>query len=229
MVGGQGPRSKRAASVECAAPSPLAGHAVNLSMGARWRHPCRHRARNRRGHRTRNLAGGFTEERRHRVADPPIAVLKTLRTDHLDWSLPAHRRGTLSGMDAAPEPPWTDSRRVPRRWAGKGPAANAQPRSSARCPHRSRDTPLTRPWGLGGGIHAANGPASGEDTAPERWSAAFLKTYRRCVLRRSRAGPCSQAACPPNSAAPICQWAWPLVSRSKSRQHRMHHMRRLTT
>ncbi|NIJ95305.1 hypothetical protein FHT12_004046, partial [Xanthomonas campestris] len=28
-------------------------------------------------------------------------------TDHLDWSLPAHRRGTLSGMDAAPEPTWT--------------------------------------------------------------------------------------------------------------------------
>ncbi|MBB3814549.1 hypothetical protein FHY13_002920, partial [Xanthomonas arboricola] len=25
-----------------------------------------------------------------------------MHTDHLDWSLPAHRRGTLSGMDAAP-------------------------------------------------------------------------------------------------------------------------------
>ncbi|CAD0298785.1 hypothetical protein CFBP2533_01150 [Xanthomonas hortorum pv. pelargonii] len=24
-----------------------------------------------------------------------------LRTDHFDWSLPAHRRGTLRGMDAA--------------------------------------------------------------------------------------------------------------------------------
>ncbi|PPT50380.1 hypothetical protein XarjCFBP7652_05565 [Xanthomonas arboricola] len=33
---------------------------------------------------------------------------------------PAHRRGTLSGMDAAPEPPGTYLRRVPRWWAGKG-------------------------------------------------------------------------------------------------------------
>ncbi|NHF66309.1 hypothetical protein FFY45_11285 [Xanthomonas hortorum] len=30
-----------------------------------------------------------------------VALLKTLRTDHLDWSLFAHRRGTLRGMDAA--------------------------------------------------------------------------------------------------------------------------------
>ncbi|PPU65554.1 hypothetical protein XhhCFBP4925_23970, partial [Xanthomonas hortorum pv. hederae] len=29
------------------------------------------------------------------------ALLKTMRTEHLDWSLPAHRRGTLRGMDAA--------------------------------------------------------------------------------------------------------------------------------
>ncbi|WP_349777435.1 hypothetical protein [Xanthomonas sp. WHRI 6106] len=28
-------------------------------------------------------------------------LLKTLRTDQFDWSLPAHRRGTLRGMDAA--------------------------------------------------------------------------------------------------------------------------------
>ncbi|MBB3779524.1 hypothetical protein FHY16_002280, partial [Xanthomonas campestris] len=27
-----------------------------------------------------------------------------MHTDRLNWSLPAHRRGTLSGMDAAPEP-----------------------------------------------------------------------------------------------------------------------------
>ncbi|CAE6759214.1 hypothetical protein XA1311A_18730 [Xanthomonas arboricola] len=29
------------------------------------------------------------------------ALLATLRTDYLDRSLPAHRRGTLRGMDAA--------------------------------------------------------------------------------------------------------------------------------
>ncbi|QNM59735.1 hypothetical protein XHV734_0900 [Xanthomonas hortorum pv. vitians] len=28
-----------------------------------------------------------------------VALLKA--TDHLDWPLPAHRRGTLRGMDAA--------------------------------------------------------------------------------------------------------------------------------
>ncbi|MCE4374000.1 hypothetical protein LYZ82_24325, partial [Xanthomonas hortorum pv. hederae] len=29
------------------------------------------------------------------------ASLATMHTDHLDWSLPAYRRGTLRGMDAA--------------------------------------------------------------------------------------------------------------------------------
>ncbi|PPT73319.1 hypothetical protein XaplCFBP3122_20940, partial [Xanthomonas arboricola pv. populi] len=37
--------------------------------------------------------------------------------------LPAHRRGTLSGMDATPEPKRTYLRRVLRWWAGNGPAA----------------------------------------------------------------------------------------------------------
>ncbi|MBB3826694.1 hypothetical protein FHR50_002912 [Xanthomonas arboricola] len=80
---------------------------------------------------------------------------------------------------------WTYLQRVPRWWAGKGPAATAQmircspdlpvasnqiatPASCvsralgclrvwsrARCPHRSRDTPRVRPCRLGGGIHAA--------------------------------------------------------------------------
>jgi hypothetical protein len=31
----------------------------------------------------------------------PIALLKTMRTDQLDWSLSAHRRGLLRGMDVA--------------------------------------------------------------------------------------------------------------------------------
>ncbi|PMR86490.1 hypothetical protein C1H21_12230 [Xanthomonas arboricola pv. juglandis] len=48
------------------------------------------------------------------------ALLKAMHTDHLDWSLPAHHRGTLCGMDAAEEPTWTYLRRVPRWWAGKG-------------------------------------------------------------------------------------------------------------
>ncbi|PPU09744.1 hypothetical protein XarjCFBP7645_05575 [Xanthomonas arboricola] len=109
-------------------------------------------------------------------------LLLTVHTDDLDGSLPAHRRGTLGGMDAAPEPTRTYLRRVLRWWAGKGPAAKPQiirsatdrsaltrpsehdpqsnrdlqqwrrlgairclsqklGKSSARCPHRLRDTP----------------------------------------------------------------------------------------
>ncbi|PPT69199.1 hypothetical protein XarbCFBP8150_12850 [Xanthomonas arboricola] len=49
-----------------------------------------------------------------------------MRTDHPDRSLPAYRRGTLSGMDAAPEPTRTYLRRVLRWWTGKGHAANPQ-------------------------------------------------------------------------------------------------------
>ncbi|MBB3807699.1 hypothetical protein FHT03_003737 [Xanthomonas arboricola] len=48
------------------------------------------------------VADCFIEER-----NPHQAVywcfLKTRRNDHLDWSLPAHRRETLGGMDAATE------------------------------------------------------------------------------------------------------------------------------
>ncbi|MCL1529865.1 hypothetical protein M3O38_17895, partial [Xanthomonas nasturtii] len=43
----------------------------------------------------------FTEERSQRTRQ--FAGCFILHTDHLDWSLPAHYRGTLSGMDAAPE------------------------------------------------------------------------------------------------------------------------------
>ncbi|PPU79131.1 hypothetical protein XhhCFBP4925_16290 [Xanthomonas hortorum pv. hederae] len=49
-----------------------------------------------------------------------------MNTDHPDWSLPAHRCGTLCGMDAAEEPTWTYLRRVPQWWTGKGPAAKLQ-------------------------------------------------------------------------------------------------------
>ncbi|PPV09310.1 hypothetical protein XavaCFBP5823_15595 [Xanthomonas axonopodis pv. vasculorum] len=62
-----------------------------------------------------------------------VAWLKTLCTDQLDWSLPAHRRGTLGGigsMDAATELTWMYLQRVPRWWAGKGPAADARTSSA---------------------------------------------------------------------------------------------------
>ncbi|PPU07655.1 hypothetical protein XarjCFBP7645_08520 [Xanthomonas arboricola] len=67
-----------------------------------------------------------------------IVLLKTLHTDHLHWSLPAHRRGILSGMDAAPEPTGTYLRRVPRWWAGKGPASKPQIRRSAEWHHTAQ-------------------------------------------------------------------------------------------
>ncbi|NHF64356.1 hypothetical protein FFY45_00800 [Xanthomonas hortorum] len=54
-----------------------------------------------------------------------------MHTDHLDWSLPAYRRGTLCGMDAAEEPTRTYLRRVLRWWAGKDPAARPQISRSA--------------------------------------------------------------------------------------------------
>ncbi|PPU74099.1 hypothetical protein XmelCFBP4644_06605 [Xanthomonas melonis] len=50
----------------------------------------------------------------------------TLRTDALDWSLFAHRCGTLRGMDAAQEPTRTYLRGVLRWWTGKGLAARQQ-------------------------------------------------------------------------------------------------------
>ncbi|AUI90067.1 hypothetical protein EBA01_07285 [Xanthomonas oryzae pv. oryzae] len=47
-------------------------------------------------------------------------------TDQPGWSLPAHRRGTRGGMDAAAELAWTDLPRVLRWWAGKGLQPNPQ-------------------------------------------------------------------------------------------------------
>ncbi|MBB3814306.1 hypothetical protein FHY13_002670 [Xanthomonas arboricola] len=118
-------------------PSPLAGHAVNPSMGARWRHPCRHTVLQsvRTPHQTVGrrssescLSCGVhqTWSRCFTIEQGAPSTALTLRIDHLDWSLPVHRRGTLSGMDAAPEPTWTYLRRVLRWWAGKDPAAKRQ-------------------------------------------------------------------------------------------------------
>ncbi|MFS8413639.1 hypothetical protein EIQ10_21365 [Xanthomonas campestris pv. campestris] len=37
----------------------------------------------------------------HRTRRSVGCLLKAINTDHLRWPLPAHRRGTLRGMDAA--------------------------------------------------------------------------------------------------------------------------------
>ncbi|AEO44195.1 hypothetical protein XACM_3958 [Xanthomonas euvesicatoria pv. citrumelo F1] len=60
------------------------------------------------------LAGGFVEERGHRVARFDARLLKPARTNHPNWSLPARRRGTFGGMDAAKELTRTYLQRVPR-------------------------------------------------------------------------------------------------------------------
>ncbi|XNL33503.1 hypothetical protein FMO13_10775 [Xanthomonas phaseoli pv. dieffenbachiae] len=66
-------------------------------------------------------------------------MFKPVRTDQRDWPLPAHRRRTRGGMDAATELAWTYLQRVPRGWAGKGPAASAQIlRSAPEFPHASK-------------------------------------------------------------------------------------------
>ncbi|AZR24423.1 hypothetical protein XvhCFBP2543_00855 [Xanthomonas vasicola] len=49
-----------------------------------------------------------------------------MHTDRRHWSLPAHHRGTLGGMDAAKELTRTYLQRVLRWWAGKDPAAKSQ-------------------------------------------------------------------------------------------------------
>ncbi|NJC39286.1 hypothetical protein GGR60_003861 [Xanthomonas arboricola] len=120
-------------------PSPRARHAVNPSLGVRWRHPCRHTVpqpartpHQRVGRRSSEscLSRGAhqTWRRCFTIEQGASSTALTMHTDHLAWSLPAHRCGTLSGMDAAPEPTWTYLRRVLRWWAGKGPAAKAQRR-----------------------------------------------------------------------------------------------------
>ncbi|SYZ54688.1 hypothetical protein CPBF426_28280 [Xanthomonas arboricola pv. juglandis] len=99
-------------SVESAAPSPLAGHALNPSLGTRWRHPRRHTVPQpaRTPHQTvgRRSFGKLFFVRRASDVQPMlhdrtirIQHCSSMHTDHLDGSLPAHRRGTLRGMDAA--------------------------------------------------------------------------------------------------------------------------------
>ncbi|ASY86764.1 hypothetical protein C7T86_12480 [Xanthomonas citri pv. malvacearum] len=49
-----------------------------------------------------------------------------MHTDQRDWPLPAHRRGTLGGMDAATALTGTYLQRVLRWWAGKGPRSKRE-------------------------------------------------------------------------------------------------------
>ncbi|NIJ93947.1 hypothetical protein FHT12_002644 [Xanthomonas campestris] len=109
--GGRARALQQTRSIEGAAPSPLAGHAVNPSLGARWRHPCRHTVPQsvRAPHQTvgRRSSEKLSLMRCASDLEPMlhdrtrcIRHCSSIHTDHLDRSLPAHRRGTLHGMDA---------------------------------------------------------------------------------------------------------------------------------
>ncbi|PPU40033.1 hypothetical protein XaplCFBP3123_13215 [Xanthomonas arboricola pv. populi] len=85
-----------------------------------------------------------------------------------------------------------------RRWAGRGPAAKPQRRGRGVLTARG-----TRREPIPGGSVAASmpphGPASGEATAPDSWSAAFLKVCSACVADKTFAGcvlgPVCRSAC----------------------------------
>ncbi|NIJ91751.1 hypothetical protein FHT12_000409 [Xanthomonas campestris] len=93
---------------------------------------------------------------------------------------------SLSGMDAVQEPRSTQEptstylRRVPRRRAGKGPAAHSQRRGRGAltaCGTRRESIP-------GGSVAASmppHGPATGKGTAPDNWSALIRKAVCRTV------------------------------------------------
>ncbi|PPU33308.1 hypothetical protein XarbCFBP7604_04880 [Xanthomonas arboricola] len=85
-----------------------------------------------------------------------------MRTDHLDRSLPAHRRGTLSGMDAAPEPTRTCLRRVLRWWAGKGLAAKSQTNRSTPLHESPIPNPKSQPL-----RHPAPAPSAPTPATPD--------------------------------------------------------------
>ncbi len=90
--------------------------------------------------------------------------------------------GPCGGMDAATEPPWTDSRRVPR--AVRAPRTRGLRvccRALARPP--SRDTLQVRPCKLLGSIHAAKGPAtvSGQGPVTMVGAHSFQSNHQRTV------------------------------------------------
>ncbi|PPU56107.1 hypothetical protein XdyCFBP7245_10565 [Xanthomonas dyei] len=111
----------KAQVVEGAVPSTIAGHVVNPFVAAFMP--------------TQGPAIGEDTA-------PDWNVVENMHTDHFDWSLPAHRRGTLCGMDAVEEPTRTSLRRVPRWWAGKGPAVTLH--SSRSTTDLQRCCPITR-------------------------------------------------------------------------------------
>ncbi len=124
MVRGQTLQQIR--SVGCAVRSPRAGHAVNPSLGVRWRPRCHRRPRNRPGHRTRQRVGDLIEEQGRSVSHstgcffnsahrPPQPVLA--RSPSQDpWRHGGPHgayRDVLAGVSCD-------------GWAGKGPAATPQ-------------------------------------------------------------------------------------------------------
>ena len=109
----------------------------------------------------------------------PSAFLSA--TDSNRWCLRGCRRGTLSGMDAAPEPTWTYLRRVPHRYACKRPqqtGAFAQ----------SRQTLCARLFCVGTRASACSNPTHSYRTRrcrpQDRWRRAASSVGRRTGARR---------------------------------------------
>ncbi len=124
----------------------LAGHAVNPSMGARWRHPWRQRSCKptppTSDSSRRLIAVGrcrpWSTHPRHawmRAKRSALTLTLTFLFFDFPWRTRTETvrgragwvRGGVRGMDAAAKPPWTGSRRPPRT-----PPRPAKPQPSSR-------------------------------------------------------------------------------------------------
>ncbi|MBB3834938.1 hypothetical protein FHR55_003178 [Xanthomonas arboricola] len=186
-------------------PSPLAGHAVNPSMGARWRHPCRHTVPQ--SARTpRQTVGWWFYRRAKATAWPPARRLSYP-------CAPTNSTGPCPPTVAGPLAAWMPPRSYmdvlaacPAMVGGQGPATKPQMISSAPDLSGSSNqiaTPAsrvsrsfgdlqagrargaltargTRRESVRGGSVAASmpphGPAIGEDTTPDSWLVVLSKS-----------------------------------------------------
>ncbi|MBB3815148.1 hypothetical protein FHY13_003529 [Xanthomonas arboricola] len=196
MQGLNHPRPKSTArSVAGAVPSPLAGRAVNPSLGARWRHPCRHTVPQpvRTPHQTVGrcscesclscgahqtwsryvMSERRIQHRSYRAHRPSRQVLAC--SPSRDLTRHGCRVRAYRDVLAA----------CPAMVGRQGPCTNAQRRGRGvltACGTRREPIP-------GGSVAASmppHGPATGEDTAPDSGSAAFLKAWRSACGGQTR-------------------------------------------
>ncbi len=145
-------------------PPTIAGHAASTSLYAPWRHPCRQGSCD--GERARTSRDGrcaVSQQSSWQLSGLVCSLFKNHQ--RTIWCGVLADCGTVGGMDAAIEPPWTGSRRVLRAVRAPRPRLLAFCcRALARPP--SQDTLQVRPCKLRGGIHAAKGPATVSGQGP---------------------------------------------------------------